>query len=81
MPRGSRSTIFIKAAVSIAETNLMEVRVRKVLLALLLASAAPALAACASGSSGGQAAQWILENEAEKQRLNDAGFPQFVGST
>jgi len=54
-------------------------RFRRLVIALLLASAAAALAACASGSSGGQAAKWIMENEAEKQRLNDAGFPQFVG--
>jgi hypothetical protein len=52
---------------------------RKLVIALLLASAAAALAGCASGSSGGQAANWITENEAEKKRLNDAGFPQFVG--
>lgn len=54
-------------------------RFRKLVIALVLASAAAALAACASGASGGQAAQWIMENEAEKQRLNDAGFPQFSG--
>lgn len=54
---------------------------RKLVSALLLASAAATLAACASGSSGGQAAKWILEDEAEKKRLNDAGFPQYVGST
>jgi hypothetical protein len=59
----------------------MEARLRKALIALLLASAASSLAACTSGSGGGQAAKWIMENEAEKQRLNDAGFPQFVGST
>jgi hypothetical protein len=59
----------------------MALRFRKLVIALLLASAASSLAACASGSGGGQAANWIMENEAEKQRLNDAGFPQFVGST
>ena len=57
----------------------MAFRFRKLVIALPLASAAAALAACASGSSGGQAAQWIMENEAEKKRLNDAGFPQYVG--
>lgn len=57
----------------------MAFRFRKLVIAFLLASTAAALAACASGSSGGQAAKWIMENEAEKQRLNDAGFPQFVG--
>jgi hypothetical protein len=59
----------------------MAFRFRKLVIALLLASAAAALGGCAPGSGGGQAASWIMENEAEKQRLNDAGFPQFVGST
>lgn len=58
----------------------MVFRSRKLVIALLLASGATALAACASGSSGGQAAKWIIEDEAEKKRLNDAGFPQYVGS-
>ena len=80
MPRGSPSTIFTEAAVKVIGDDSMEARLRKVLITLLLASAAAALAACASGASGGQAAQWIMENEAEKQRLNDAGFPQYVGS-
>jgi hypothetical protein len=57
----------------------MAFRFRKLVIALLLASAAAALAACASGSSGGQATQWIMESEAEKKRLNDAGFPQYSG--
>jgi len=25
--------------------------------------------------------QWIVETEAQKKQLNDAGFPQFVGSS
>jgi hypothetical protein len=58
----------------------MAFRFRKFVIELLLASAATALAACASSSSGGQAAKWIMEDEAEKKRLNDAGFPQYVGS-
>ena len=55
----------------------MAFRFHKLVIALLLASAAAALAACASGSRGGQAAQWITETEAEKKRLDDAGFPQY----
>lgn len=55
-------------------------RFRRLVIAALLAHAAAGLAACASGAGQGQAMQWILENEAEKKRLNDAGFPQYVGS-
>jgi hypothetical protein len=44
---------------------------------LLIAGAG--LFGCATGGGQGQAQQWILENEAEKKRLNDAGFPQYSG--
>lgn len=46
-------------------------------LCLLIAGAG--LLGCATGSGQSQAMQWILENEAEKKRLNDAGFPQYSG--
>jgi hypothetical protein len=37
------------------------------------------LAGCAASGAPSQAQQWIMENEAQKQRLNDAGFPQYNG--
>jgi hypothetical protein len=77
MLRGSRSTIFIEVTARLTTEGLMTFRFRRFVIALLLASAAASLAGCASGSSGGQAARWITETEAEKKRLNDAGFPQY----
>jgi hypothetical protein len=44
--------------------------------ALVLAS----LAGCAGGSPSGNATDWVVWQEAEKQRLNNAGFPQYVGA-
>ncbi len=38
------------------------------------------LAGCASDSRSSQATDWIVSQEAEKKRLNDAGFPQYVGA-
>jgi hypothetical protein len=38
------------------------------------------LAGCATSGSPSQAQQWIMENEAQKKQLNDAGFPQYVGA-
>jgi hypothetical protein len=38
------------------------------------------LAGCATPGSPSQAQQWIVENEAQKKQLNDAGFPQYVGA-
>lgn len=49
------------------------------LLVCTLAAAAQGLVACASGSESGRAAEWILADEAEKQRLESAGFPQYIG--
>lgn len=46
-------------------------------LCLLIAGAG--IYGCATGGGKSQAQQWILENEAEKKRLNDAGFPQYSG--
>lgn len=47
-------------------------------LCLLIAGAG--LAGCAAGSAQSQGVKWHLENEAEKKRLNDAGFPQYTGA-
>jgi hypothetical protein len=57
----------------------MRSRFEKLVMAVVLASIAAGLFGCASGASQGKATQWILENEAEKKRLNDAGFPQYTG--
>jgi hypothetical protein len=47
--------------------------------ACVLATAGAGLVACASGSGSGRAAEWILADEAEKQRLESTGFPQYIG--
>jgi hypothetical protein len=39
-----------------------------------------ALAGCASDPRYRQGANWVAEQEAERKRLNDAGFPQYGGS-
>jgi uncharacterized lipoprotein len=38
------------------------------------------LAGCASGPRSGQAVDWVVSQEAEKKRLDDAGFPQYSGA-
>ncbi|MGH8680785.1 MAG: hypothetical protein ACREVS_13085 [Burkholderiales bacterium] len=38
------------------------------------------LAGCASGPGSQQTLDWIGSQEAEKKRLNDAGFPQYNGA-
>jgi hypothetical protein len=45
---------------------------------LLLAGAG--LAGCATGGAPSQGVKWFLEKEAEKKRLDDAGFPQYTGA-
>jgi hypothetical protein len=51
--------------------------IRAAVAAALLATV---LAGCASSPGSGQATDWIVSQEAEKKRLNDAGFPQYVGA-
>jgi hypothetical protein len=51
----------------------------RVVLLSLLAAALLGAAGCATSGAPSQAQQWIMENEAQKKRLDDAGFPQFVG--
>jgi len=46
----------------------------------VLAAGLWSLAGCASSGPPSQAVQWIVETEAQKKQLNDAGFPQYVGS-
>jgi hypothetical protein len=38
-----------------------------------------ALAGCATSGAPSQAQRRIMEDEAQRQRLNDAGFPQYNG--
>jgi hypothetical protein len=57
----------------------MRRRFEKLVIAVVLASIGAGLVGCASAAPEGRALQWVLENEAEKKRLNDAGFPQFTG--
>ena len=44
---------------------------------LAIALALGTLAGCATSGSPSQAVQWIVETEAQKKQLNDAGFPQY----
>jgi uncharacterized lipoprotein len=48
--------------------------------ALVAALVLIVLAGCASDSRSGQAVDWVVSQEAEKKRLDDAGFPQFSGA-
>jgi hypothetical protein len=38
------------------------------------------LAGCASDPRYSQGVEWVVSQEAEKKRLNDAGFPQYSGA-
>lgn len=51
--------------------------IRSVRAALAAALALAVLAGCASSGAPSQAVQWIVETEAQKKQLNDAGFPQY----
>ena len=44
---------------------------------LLIGLALAVLAGCASDPRYKQGLNWVVENEAEKRRLNAAGFPQY----
>jgi hypothetical protein len=39
-----------------------------------------AVAGCASDPRYSQGVEWVQWQEAEKKRLNDAGFPQYTGA-
>jgi hypothetical protein len=49
-------------------------------VALAAALALLALAGCASDPRYSQGIEWVQWQEAEKKRLDDAGFPQYVGA-
>lgn len=38
------------------------------------------LAGCASDPRYSQGVEWVVSQEAEKKRLDDAGFPQYTGA-
>jgi hypothetical protein len=48
--------------------------------ALAVALALIALAGCASDPRYAQGVDWVVSQEAEKKRLDDAGFPQYTGA-
>ena len=52
---------------------------RLVRAALAAALALTALAGCAADPRYRQGVDWIVSAEAEKKRLDDAGFPQTTG--
>ena len=51
----------------------------RILLLLVLAATVAGLTGCASDPRYQQGLEWVLWIEAEKKRLDDAGFPQYVG--
>jgi hypothetical protein len=51
--------------------------IRTAVVAALLVTV---LTGCASDPRSGPAVDWIVSQEADKKRLNDAGFPQYVGA-
>jgi uncharacterized lipoprotein len=56
-------------------------RLRTIRAALAAALLLIELAGCASGPGSQQAVDWVTSQEAEKKRLNDAGFPQYNGAS
>jgi uncharacterized lipoprotein len=48
-----------------------------VVKAILAALALGVLAGCASDPRYSQGLEWVMSNEAEKRRLQAAGFPQY----
>jgi hypothetical protein len=59
---------------------MLPAQLRNVRAALAATLTLIVLAGCATSGSPSQAQQWIMEDAAQKQRLNDAGFPQYVGA-
>lgn len=54
-------------------------RLDRILLLLVLAATVAGLTGCASDPRYKEGLDWVLWIEAEKKRLNDAGFPQYTG--
>lgn len=59
---------------------MLRIGLRNIRAALAALLALLALAGCASDPRYQQGVQWVVEQEAEKKRLNDAGFPQYTGA-
>jgi hypothetical protein len=55
-------------------------QLRSIRAALAAALVLIELGGCATSGSPSQAQRWIMETEAQKRQLNDAGFPQYVGA-
>lgn len=55
-----------------------EARTLQAAFAAVLAAAA--LAGCAADPRYAQGLEWVQWQEAEKKRLDDAGFPQYTGA-
>jgi type IV pilus biogenesis protein CpaD/CtpE len=58
---------------------MMMARLELPVIAVLLAASFAALAGCTSGPNQSRGTQWIEEDEAQKRRLEAAGFPQYIG--
>ena len=53
---------------------------RSIRAALAAALVLIVLGGCASDPRYQQGVEWVVSTEAEKKRLDDAGFPQYTGS-
>jgi len=53
-------------------------KIVRVLRLVLLAIVVTTLTACASGPRQSQGLSWVLEQQAERQRLQAQGFPQYA---
>lgn len=51
----------------------------RVVMMMVLFAGLGQLAGCASGPQSGEAVKWVSENEAQRQRLEADGFPQYIG--
>lgn len=52
-------------------------RLDRILLLLVFAATVAGVTGCATDPRYQQGLEWVLWMEAEKKRLNDAGFPQY----
>jgi uncharacterized lipoprotein len=55
-------------------------KLRRIRAAVVAAMVLVVLAGCASDPRYQQGLEWVVSQEAERKRLNDAGFPQYSGS-
>jgi hypothetical protein len=57
---------------------LARTRFDRIVLLAVLAAGVSGIAGCASDPRYQQGLEWVLWNEAERKRLDDAGFPQYT---